>query len=39
LADGATERTPPALAWKVFRDVKFAVVEELAAEGAGAGVG
>ena len=38
-ADGATLRTPPALAWNVFRDEKLAFVDEADAEGAGAGVG
>ena len=37
--DGATLRTPPALAWNVFRDEKLAFVDEADAEGAGAGVG
>jgi hypothetical protein len=37
--DGATDRTPPALAWNVSRDEKVLVVDEVDAEGVGAGVG
>jgi hypothetical protein len=38
-ADGATDRTPPALAWKVFREAKLEAAEDAEAEGEGAGVG
>jgi len=37
--DGATDRTPPALAWNVSRDEEAPVVGDADADGVGAGVG
>jgi hypothetical protein len=38
-SDAATLRTPPAVAWKVFRGVEDVGTDDVEADGVGAGVG